>query len=120
MNKECLFCTTKIKNHFYTCKKHVEWLYQYKQTDWFQELIKMESKQKQIDYKESMPYYSNVVQVNKQTTSKKRKLDYSKIISLKRTHTQKQLAVMFNCHERTIQNIIRRYGGHLSRKNKKT
>ena len=125
--KTCIFCDKRINKTYYTCKEHLSWYKEYKDTIWFKELIRMQAKQYSISYREEgINYIDSVPNIHinetnyyKENRGRKARLNHSKIIQLRRYYTYKQLSVIFECSIVSIKDIIARKAGYLVKKNKK-
>ena len=121
--KTCIFCDKIINKTYYTCKEHLSWYREYKDTEWFQELVKMDRKQYAINEKEdsigyidsTSDYIVDWVQYGKKAGRKPR-INHYKVIEMRRYYTLEQLGVIFECNWRVIHNIISTKAPYLVKK----
>lgn len=61
MYKTCLFCDQVIPYRATTCREHREWSKLYANTTWYQELVKLQSRQTRINSFECYPLIPAIV-----------------------------------------------------------
>lgn len=122
--KTCIFCDKQINKTYYTCKEHLPWYREYKDTEWLKELIRMDRKQIAISEKEdSISYIDNTNNYIADEwisygskVGRKARINHLKVIRLRQYYTYTQLGVIFECDRRVIQLIVARKAPYLIKK----